>query len=165
MKRFFLTLSLIFILGCGYKPASTYTKEFFDDEIFTKIKLLLSEPENSIVIKDAVNEAIAIRFQGKVTKNPEAKSRLFVEVDKIDFREIEYDKNGYITRYSIKVVLNIDYQSMNRNFKFKTEGFYEFKVEPASILTDFKRYEAIKEASLRAIDMFITKVLIAGYKK
>jgi hypothetical protein len=163
MKQIFLTLLIFFFIGCGYKPASLYTKEFFSEPIYTEVEISLAEPENSVYIKDAVNEAVVVRFKGQVTKDSNANSKLFVTIEDIDFRAIEYDKDGYITRYSIKVVLDMDYRA-SKKFKFKTDGFYEFKVEPASIVTDIKRYEAIKEASSRAIDMFITKILILGYR-
>lgn len=158
---FFLTLIL---LGCGYKPSSIYAKKALGEKIYADIKIDLREPENTILIKDAINEAIVSRFKGKISNSAEASSKIFVNLKDLEFEPIQYDKNGYIARYRTVVKLQIDYILHDeQKKKIVVDGYYDFLIEPDSIVSDTKRFEAIKNASLKAIDKFISKVSIIGY--
>jgi len=161
MKYLYISLLVLF-LGCGYKPASIYTKEIFAGDIYSDVKIDLKEPESSVVVKDAVNEAIITKFKSNITNDKNSKQKLFTKIKDIEFRAIEYDKDGYITRYQIEVILNMKF-TKDKTKSFDVSGFHEFQVEPSSTITDVKRFEAIKKASLKAIDQFITKMIILGY--
>ncbi len=167
MKILLTSLTLFFIffsLGCGYKPSSIYAKEALGERVFADIKIDLKEPENTILIKDAINEAIISRFKGKISDSANATSKIFVKLKDVDFEPIQYDKDGYIARYRTVVTLQIDYILKNsKKDKLLFDGYYDFLMEPDSIISDTKRFEAIKNASIKAIDKFISKVSILGY--
>lgn len=163
--RLLVLFFTLLILGCGYKPSSIYAKKALGERIYADIKIDLREPENTILIKDAINEAIVSRFKAKITNSAEASSKIFVKLKEIEFNPIQYDKDGYIVRYRTIAKLQIDYilQSGKKD-KIEVDGYYDFLIEPDSIISDTKRFEAIKYASLKALDKFVSKVSIIGYR-
>lgn len=166
MKIFLITIFLLFISGCGYKPSSIYAKKALGEKIYADVKIDLQEPENTVVIKDAMNEAIVSKFRAKITPLEQSTSQIYLKLKDIEFIPIQYDEDGYIVRYKIIVKIHIDYNLKNSEDKqLNVSGYYDFLVEPDSIISDKKRFEAIKFASIKALDEFTSKVSIIGYKK
>ena len=161
-----ITFFLLFINGCGYKPSSIYTKRALGERIYADVKIDLQEPENTVLIKDAMNEAIVSKFKAKITTLDRATSKIYLKLKDIEFIPIQYDKNGYIVRYKIVVKLHIDYTLKNsQKREIGVTGYYDFLIEPDSIISDKKRFEAIKFASLKALDEFTSKVSIIGFRE
>ena len=46
----------IFYLGCGYKPMSYFANKALGDKVYVKLKINLENPEESVRIKDMINE-------------------------------------------------------------------------------------------------------------
>ena len=165
LSNFLITIFLLFINGCGYKPSSIYAKKALGERIYADIKIDLQEPENTVLIKDAMNEAIVSKFRAKITSLEQSTSQIYLKLKDIEFIPIQYDQNGYIVRYKIIVKLHINYTLKNSQKKqMDVNGYYDFLVEPDSIVSDKKRFEAIKFASLKALDEFTSKVSIIGFK-
>ena len=75
MKQLFLGLLIaVFISGCGYKPSSYYAKRALGEKIYAEAKISRQDPRNSVLIKDAVNEAVVNRFSAKLVSKEEADS-------------------------------------------------------------------------------------------
>jgi len=105
----FLALAFVttlFFGGCGYKPSSYYAKQTFGDGVFVSVTMLRSDPENTVIIKDAINEAVITKFKSKIVSEDKAETKLNVRVDAAAFSPIQYDKNGYVTLYRATVTLN-----------------------------------------------------------
>jgi len=164
MKRGILLLSLLVIVSaCGYKPTSVYTKNVLGNRIYVKVETSLEDPENSVLIRDAVNEAVIYEFDAKIAKEESATSKLFVKLEEVNFQPIEYDENGYVIAYKTNVTLLTTYHDRRQKVKsLKTHGDYDFNIASNSVISDTKRFTAIKEASQKAIDAFISRISVEG---
>ena len=156
MKKVFVLLLVLFLGGCGYKPSKLYVQELLGEGVATHIKIYLRDPQNAMLIKDAVNEALMERFGEKIYKN--AKTKLDIAIKSVDFIPLQYDSNGFVVTYRTKVLLDF----MLNGTKIPTDGFYDFAIEPNTIITDTMRYIAIKEAANKAIDKFLAKLSFVG---
>ncbi|RUM67093.1 MAG: hypothetical protein DSZ06_02040 [Sulfurospirillum sp.] len=159
----FAPFLIIFLLGCGYKPTAKYTKDILGNKIYAKVNTSLRDPQNSVLIKDALNEAIVDKFHSKISSKNEASSILNVDLNLVKFIPIAYDKNGYVISYKTLVKLKTQYSNKDgKTQTFITEGDYDFNIQTLSVISDSKRFEAIKEASQKAIDAFISRVSVRG---
>jgi hypothetical protein len=160
----FALLVLLFS-SCGYKPTAIYTKNVLGDKIYADVKISLQDPENSILIKDAINEAIINKFHSKLVSKNEASSKLDIKLSSVRFQPIEYDSNGYVIAYKTLVRLETTYSDKSsKKSTISTTGDYDFNIQSLSVISDSKRFNAIKEASQKAIDAFISKISIRGVK-
>jgi len=154
----------IMLAGCGYKPSSYYTKKILGDKIYTKVYIDINDPENSVLIKDAVNEAIVSKFRSRIVDRiDKANSVFYVKFKGKSFTPIAYDKDGYVIAYKAKVLLGITYiDKVGKKDSFDVSGTHDFTIEANSVISDSKRFEAIKFASYKAISEFISKLSIKG---
>ncbi len=157
----FVLLALLFA-GCGYKPASYYSKKAIGDKLFVKVSMLRSDPENTVIIKDAVNEAVIVKFKSKLVSEEEADAKLFVRVDSVNFVPAQYDQNGYVVLYKAMVTLNTIVVSKKETKTIATTGSYDFPIEPNTTVSDSKRFEAIKNGGSKAIDALTSQISILG---
>jgi hypothetical protein len=163
MRKLLAILSLAFVFaGCGYKPAVHYSKKAIGDKVYAKVTMLRSDPENTLLIKDAINEAVVTKFGSKLASEKEAATKMYIEVASVGLSPIQYDQNGYIVLYRMNVVLNTTVVSKKESKLFQTSGSYDFSVEPNTTVSDSKRFEAIKNGSSKAIDMLISQISILG---
>lgn len=164
MKHFFLGIgACLLLLGCGYKPAAYYAKSALGTKIYAEVTISRKDPQNSVQIKDSVNEAIVSRLGGKLVPKEEAETLLHVSIGSITFTPTIYDQNGYVIAYKTKVTLNTSYQKETQAIqKFQTTGEYDFSIEANSVVSDTKRLEAIGYAANEALDEFISKIAIRG---
>jgi len=164
MKYWFVFIIVILLTSCGYKPTSIYTKNLLGDKIYVDVAISLNDPANSVLITDSINEAVISKFRSSLVSKYEADSKMFVNLRSINFTPIQYDDDGYVIAYKSIVSLQIRY--IDRFKKEKTilsSGDYDFSIEANSIISDNKRFEAIKFAALKAIDQFISKISVKGY--
>ncbi len=161
-----IAIMLLVITGCGYKPSSYYTKQILGDKIYAEVYIDINDPENSILIKDAVNEAIISRFRSSIVDKKDLANTIFyVKFKSKSFIPVAYDKDGYVVAYKTKVLLNITYiDKTGKKDSFDVSGTYDFPIEANSVISDTKRFEAIKFASYKAISEFISKISVKGVK-
>lgn len=162
---FMLILSFIsfFIFsGCGYKPMTAYTKRVFTDKVYTEVEVYLRDPENAVLVKDAMNEAVVSRFGAKITKKEDATTRLWIRFKSVSFSPIQYDANGYAVYYRANVNLTVRYESPKKKGSESVLGFYDFPIEPNAVISDAKRFEAIRFGAQKALDAFISRMAMRG---
>jgi len=160
-----LVLIGLFLTGCGYRPVTTYTKKVLTDKIYTEIEINMRDPENAVLVKDAVNEAIVSRFGATVASREAATTQLYVQFENVRFRPIQFDRNGYAIYYRATVRLKISYNSRDgKTGREKVIGYYDFPIEPTAIISDTMRFNAIKGGSAKAIDAFISKIAAKGVR-
>ncbi len=164
-------LILLFLSACGYKPSTHYTKEVLGERIHVDVSISRKDPKNSVLIKDAVNQSVITRLGGKLSPKETADSELFVKIGSTRFSPILYNKSGYVTAYKAKVLLDIKYVTKDgKSESFSTSGEYDFPMienddgTTNSIISDSKRFDAIKQASLDALNEFVSKISIKGMK-
>jgi hypothetical protein len=151
-------------MGCGYKPATTYTKKVLSDDIYAEVKVYLRDPQNAVVVKDALNRAIVDRFGARVRNRKDASTQLYVTFKQVRFTPIQYDNYGYAIYYRAKVVLDIRYRTPDAEGEEWVTGVYNFPIAPNAVISDELRFKAIKEGSLKALDAFVSRIARKGSK-
>ncbi len=166
IRPFLLSVSLLFVtIGCGYKPTLLYTQEVLGDRIYAEVETSLEDPENSVLIKDALREAVLNRFRSKLVSKDLATSTIYMKLNKVTFMPIQYDRNGYVVAYKTYVELKTRFRDRSGGEKtILSTGDYDFTIESNSVISDTKRFEAIRLASSKAIDHFISKLSIQGIR-
>ena len=164
LALFAFHFALFTFVGCGYKPVTIYTQKVFSDNIYTDIEVYLRDPENAVLVKDALNEAIVSRFGASVAKKEDATTILHVKFDSVSFTPIQYDTNGYAIYYRAKVSLTIRYTSPTGHGTETVNGFYDFPIQPRAIISDALRFQAIKKGSGKALDAFVSRITMRGGK-
>jgi len=160
-----LVVCILLFSACGYKPTSIYTKKVLGVAIYVQVETSLEDPENSVLIRDAVNEAVIYKFNARVAREKDASSKLYIKLEDVNLQPIEYDRNGYVIAYKTNVTLRTNYHDKQGKDKvLRTQGDYDFNIESNSVISDTKRFNAIKEASQKAIDAFISRISIEGIK-
>lgn len=154
-----ISLLCIFISSCGYYPVSYYSKQTLGENIYVKANISLSDPENSIIAKDALLQAIAIRLHSNLSNKDNADTSVLIDMNDIYMYSIADDKDGFPRFYRIQVRINFSYTDKKGNSRnYSNIGIYDFSVEGQATVTDEKRFEAINQASLQAIDKFIAQI-------
>ena len=159
-----LLLSFVFftITACGYTPSAKFARNTLGDKISTDVIISSQDPQNTVVIRDAVNKAIIKVFQASLVERSISDTHLILKMGLPQYLPIVYDENGYIIAYRMSVVLNIQKYKNGLLKNYNTRGFHDFSVAPNAIVTDKDRYEAIDFAAQRAIKAFIAQVSAEG---
>lgn len=162
---FIISYSLLVITGCGYKPASTYAKEAISGKVFVDIYINIHDPKNTVLIKDAMNEIIASRFKAKLTKDKkEADTLIYLELGSVGLSELQYDRDGYVKLYRATSNIKVNYKAPKKSGIVKVSGNYDFTVDDGTVISDTKRFEAIRTASAKALDEVISKLALESFK-
>ena len=149
----------LFFSGCGYLPISYYAEQSIGKSVYVDAKINLADPENSVIAKDALNQAIVNRFQSNLTTKEKATTIISIELSNIDIYSIADDENGFSIFYRASVIMQFSYKDKKGNIKhFSNSGSYDFSSESISTITEDKRFDALSKACMRAIDRFIAQV-------
>jgi hypothetical protein len=163
LKKGVLFVGLLFLVGgCGYAPNAKFSRDVMGEKISTSVVISAEDPQNTVVIKDAVDKAVIEVFQASLTTKEASDSHLVIQMNKPIYTPIVYDENGYITGYRMSVVLHIQRDSKGVLKKYQTGGFHDFSVAPNAIVTDQDRFNAIGFAAQRAIRAFVAQVSAEG---
>lgn len=157
----FLLVLLIcsFLCGCGYKPMAYYANKALGDRVYVQLKVNLENTEESVKIKDIVNEAIISRFHSRVTNKKEADSVLEVEVKNVQDTIIGTNAQGFATFYRVFVYLTFKFDHNGKAHSFENQGYYDYAVSLGSpTITYNNRSTAIVEAARQSIDKFISQI-------
>lgn len=163
MKKYYLLLLAFTIFtACGYKPSTRYAGKLIGEKVYTEVDVSLSDPENAVLTKDALNVALQTRLQRKVTKERNADSSIFVFYKDIRFIPLQYDRNGYVVFYQAHITLEFTFKKGKIIEKRKIVGRFEFPIRPSAIISNDLRLKAIEQGSLKALDEFITYLSVKG---
>ena len=159
-----LSIMVINLSSCGYKPSSKYAREVLGNKLSTSIVISATDPENSVLIKDSVDAAIISTFHASLVDKRYADTHLSLNVSEPTYTALQYDTNGYIVTYRATITLSILRESKNLKKRYTTKGTYDFSVTPNAVLTDQERFDAIKFSALKAIAAFVARVSAEGSK-
>ncbi len=157
-----LSLVLVAVSGCGYKPSAKFSREVMGEKISTSVIISSIDPQNTVLIKDAVDRAIIEVFQASLVSKNKSQTHLVLKMGKPSYSPIVYDENGYVTGYRMSVSLSIIKHTNGESKSYSTRGFHDFSVAPNAIVTDQDRFEAIGYAAQRAIKSFVAQVSAEG---
>jgi len=163
MKKI-LSVVVIFVLflGCGYQPASKQARKVVGDKLFVEVHVSLQDPENAVIIKDAARLAVINRFHAALVPQVEAETTLWLELSNIGFTPLQYDQNGYVIVFRANISIEVTRRTKDEKKIYHAKGNYDFTIEPNAIITDSQRFDAIKNASLKALDSFVAQVGAEG---
>jgi hypothetical protein len=165
---FYLVLSAFLVVGlsgCGYKPSSKFSRNVTGEKISTSVYISLVDPENTVIIKDAVDAAVVSVFHNSLVDRAYADTHLDIRMSSPVYTPIQYNNDGYVVGYRASVTLNITRETGDEKKTYASYGTYDFSVEPNAIITDQERFNAIKYSAAKAIDSFIAKISAEGSLK
>lgn len=165
--RFFAALFvlLLFFGGCGYKPSAHYAQQIVGEKVSTQILISMTDPENTVLIKDAVNKAVITRFRSSLVDEKYSQTHLKIAITKLFFSPLQYNQDGYVVSYRTHITLQILRTHGDEAQTYISKGVYDFAIEPNAIISDQARFLAIQSSAGKAIDSFIAAVASQGAMK
>jgi len=161
-SHFVTLLALVVVMmsfnACGYKPSSKYARSVVGEKISTQVTISAQDPQNTVLIKDAVDSAIVEIFHASLTDKAHADSHLSFSLSPPRYSAIQYNTDGYIIAYRATIVLNITRETKNTKKRYSAKGTYDFAVVPNAVITDQERFDAIKFSAIKAISSFVAQV-------
>jgi len=167
MKTVLVASAILFLFnGCGYKPSSHYVKEVLGERVYATVRTVIEEPENSILLEDALKEALKVRLNVSFTDKRSADSEIELSLKELNFRPLQHDELGYAVLYRTEITLKAKHiykkDGITRVAYYDLEGFYEFPVQSNASVSVTLKYNATKFAALKALDTLIPKLALKG---
>ena len=157
------TILMMAMVGCGYKPSSKYSRAVTGEKISTSVVISAQDPENTVIIKDAVDAAILELFHASLVSRKESTTHLDISIGNPRYSPIQYDTNGYVVAYRATITLGIKRTTLGSETKsYSSSGTYDFAITPNAVITDQERFDAIKFSSVKAIASFIAQISAEG---
>ncbi|MCV6609067.1 MAG: LPS assembly lipoprotein LptE [Campylobacterales bacterium] len=158
----FLTLLVLLLAGCGYRPASHYTKNKLGDKIYAEVSIPIRSPEYAIAITDAVREAIVGRFKADIAEDKNsATSVLKITSATHSVSGLQTDGQGITVSYRATVTLKTTVYGTNLTARtFSVTGTYDFPAGTDTTLSEQRKLDAVKEAAGKALDGLLSKLAI-----
>jgi len=166
MKKIIKIVFLLFIFfnlfGCGYKPSSKFARQTLGEKISTSVVISALDPENTVIIKDAVDSALIQVLHSSLVDKEYSDTHLVLRMGTPIYVPVIYDANGYIIGYRMNITLFIERFHNGVSTKYTTRGNHDFEVAPNAVVTDQDRFDAIKIGATKAIRAFIAQVSAEG---
>jgi hypothetical protein len=126
------------------------------------VNIDVKNPQESIFVKDALNEAIYTLFDSNIKKS-NYNSVINLDILSSKLEPLDFDENGYPILYRSKVVLKaniIDKNGKRRVYTIK--GIYDFHISSNSVVNDQLRLTAFKKASINALNKLMALIAKDG---
>ena len=162
LKLLFLLFLFLELSGCGYKPSSHYSRKVVGEKISTSVTISAQDPENTVLIKDAVDRAIIETFRASLVDKKVADTHLNFSISKPRYTPIQYNADGFIIAYRATIILKIIRQTKDVKKRYSAKGTYDFAIAPNAVITDQERFDAIRYSADKAIASFIAQVSAEG---
>lgn len=166
----FLIFTLIFTFlfsACGYKPSSYYAKQEMQGNVFVKLQVSLEDPKNSVLVKDAVNKILIQKLDSRMVDDiNNAEVVMNLAISRVELSILQYNKNGNPLLYKATVIINVNYYRKDNGIKksFTVDGEYDFSIGDETVITETKRFDAITNASNKAVDEILSKIAVSSFK-
>lgn len=162
-KIIFCIFLCVIFYGCGYKPMAYFANKALGDKVCVILKPNMENIEESVRIKDAINESIYTRFHSRIVSESEADSILRVDVTNIKDSIIATNSQGFATFYRINIVIRYTFNKEGKEYSFVNPGYYDYAASLTSpLITYNNRSVAIVEAAKQSLDRFISQVGYSG---
>ena len=162
LKLLTLFTLIIFLSACGYKPSSKYARSVIGEKINTNVTISAQDPQNTVLIKDAVDSAIVEIFHASLTDKAHADTTLSFSLTPPNYSAIQYNTDGYVIAYRATIILKILRESKNIKKNYTAKGTYDFSVVPNAVIRDQERFDAIKFSAIKAISSFVAQISAEG---
>jgi hypothetical protein len=128
----------------------------------TSVIISSQDPENTVLIKDAIDSAIIQVFHGSLTSRNLSTTHLELSINEPTYLPIQYDSNGFIVGYRATILLKISRYNKGEKKNYVSTGHYDFAIDPNAVLTDQQRFDAINSSAQKAIKSFLAQVSAEG---
>ena len=163
VKKIVLSVLILSLFSaCGYKPSAKFSRNILGQKISTSVVISSQDPENTVIIKDAVDSAIIEVFHASLTQKEHSDTHLVLSINRPTYAPVQYDSDGYVIAYRMSIVLRIKRYNKGISKNYKANVSYDFAVVPNAIVTDQDRFEAIKFSAQKAIRSFIAQISAEG---
>ena len=155
------------IVACGYKPSSYYAKKEMEGNVFVNINVSLEDPKNSVLVKDAIIKLLIQKLDSKlVSEQSKADVIMNISINSVSLQTLQYDSSGYNKLYKAVVVLGVNYTRKDNGVKksFTVDGEHDFSVDNGATITETKRFDAISNASNKALDEVLSKIAVSSFR-
>ena len=163
------TFSISFsILGCGYAPSSYYAKQQMEGNVFVKLNVSLEDPKNAVLVKDAVNKILIQKLDSRMVEDPKnANVIMNLSINSVSITTLQYDRRGNNKLYNATVYIKVDYFRKEDGIRktFIVEGEQDFSIDIGTTITESNRFDAITNASDKAINEILSRIAVASFKK
>jgi hypothetical protein len=169
--KFYLSYFILVFLvtGCGYKATSNYAKNEITGKIFVISSIDIENSQNSIIIKDTINEMILNKFNATLTSNKSiADTIIVIKLSGISHQALSTDNEGYTDLYRTSVDISVKYKNNNIDTSYKSlslSNYYDYTVNSDSLVTEQKKLEAIRLASSTALSDIFSKIAVNSFRK
>ena len=160
--KYWILSALIFLSGCGYQSASHYAKNILGESVSTEVVISMEDPQNTVIIKDAVDTAVLTKFRTSLVSKNAAVTQLKISIGSVSFSPLRYDTNGYVITYRTTVAMVITRTTDGKSANYASHGTYDFDIEPNAIISDQARFEAIRQGAQKALDAFVAQISAQG---
>lgn len=165
MKKFIITLSLMLLSSCGYKPTSHSIQNILGKTIYVNVIIDKIEPDSSIYIKNLMSKVIYRRFHSRVSDKSIADSQIIISYGGSNLTPLKYDRNGFVRKYTITLPITFKVKTKNGvNFTKNIRTKYESDTYEVGKNQSYLRAEAIENAMKIAIDEFIAYLSKRGIR-
>ena len=162
---FFLIVTLLLLSSCGYKPSSKHARVVVGEKISTRIVISSQDPENTVVIKDAIDSAVIEIFRSSLVERKYADTHLVLRLLPPVYSPVQFDANGFIVGYRATITLAITRKTKEKQKEYIAHGTYDFTVNPNSVITEQQRFDAIRFSAAKAITSFVAQISAEGSQK
>ena len=155
------------IVACGYKPSSYYAKQEMEGNVFVKLNVSLEDPKNSVLVKDAVNKILIQKLDSRLVNHEKnADVIMNLGISSVRISTLQYDREGYNKLYKATVHVKVDYFRKDNEVKksFTVDGEHDFSVDDGSTITETKRYDAITNASTKAVEEILSRIAVSSFR-
>ncbi len=166
LKTFIVSVCVLFFVGCGYKPSAYHAKQVIGDKVYVDLKVDIEDPRNSVLVKDVMNELILQKLDKQlVYKKEEADTLMVLKYRNITISSLSYDAQGYTKLYKVSVDINVKYAKNGAPYNsFNVTSSYNFSVLNGGVISESRKFDAIKTASDKAMNEVLSKLAIADFK-
>ncbi len=165
LKMLLLVSVVTLFSACGYKPSAKYSREVVGERISTSVTISAQDPENTVIIKDAVDSAIIEVFHASLTSRNYSDTHLSLSISPPSYSPIQYNNDGYVIAYRTTITLAIIRETSGVKKSYSTKGTYDFSIVPNAVITDQERFDAIRFSASKAISAFVAQVSAEGSRK
>lgn len=161
----FLIIGLF--IGCGYKPSSYYARDAITGDVYVILNVDIENSENSVYVKDAMNEMILNQFKTSITDDKaKAETIVTVALSSVSHKVLSTDNDGYAQSYRTTVNITVSYQKVDEESKsVSVSNYYDYSVDTDSVITDQKKKLAVKNASIKALSDVFSKIAVNSMKE
>ena len=168
MKKSFLYLVvLVFLAGCGYKPATYYAKKEINKLVYTNIDINIDSTSNSVLLKDTMNEMVLTQLGAELTDDKKkADTIIDLKLSSVSHSALTGDNKGYARSYRVSVVIVVKYTKKDHTTKsISVSDYYDYSVANDATVSEQTKDNATKEAMKKALQELLSKLAVSSFKE